>query len=85
MAQLTPADLPGVPTDPFAASGPLKYRKTGASYILYSVGPDGRDDGGRAVFRDPVLFGTSFGRKTHDYVQMIDTGDIVAGVNVSAL
>lgn len=42
---LSPAVLPSVPLDPFTG-GPLVYRKAGAGFVLYSVGPNGRDDGG---------------------------------------
>jgi len=42
---LTPVYLQTIPTDVFSA-GPLKYKVTGKSCILYSVGPDGKDNGG---------------------------------------
>jgi hypothetical protein len=49
---LVPDILKDVPADPFAGS-PLRYRRDGETYVLYSVGPDGRDDGGEpAVMRD---------------------------------
>jgi len=38
----------GLPRDPFG-DGPFKYRRDGDGYVLYSVGPDRHDDGGRAV------------------------------------
>lgn len=45
-------ELAGVPplslTDPFSGQ-PLRYRRTGASYLLYSIGPDGKDDGGKPM------------------------------------
>jgi hypothetical protein len=31
--------------DPFAGD-PMKYRRKAGGYVLYSVGPDGSDDGG---------------------------------------
>jgi hypothetical protein len=34
--------------DPFTET-PLPYRRTGAGYLLYSVGPDARDDGGAPI------------------------------------
>jgi len=38
------------PIDPFSpASQPLVYRRTATGYLLYSVGPDGVDNGGKAV------------------------------------
>jgi hypothetical protein len=38
--------LPVPPTDPFTAR-PLIYRRDGDTFVLYSVGTDGRDQGGR--------------------------------------
>jgi hypothetical protein len=43
---LVPAYLPAVPQDPFAPK-PLVYRQTGAGVLIYSRGPDGKDDGGK--------------------------------------
>ena len=50
LAALAPGYLPRVPQDPFALSDPLRYRRIGNSYLLYSVGPDGKDDGGKPIF-----------------------------------
>jgi hypothetical protein len=44
-ASLVPAYLPALPQDPFAPQ-PLVYRRTGAGALVYSRGPDGKDDGG---------------------------------------
>ena len=46
---LTPEFMPTVPLDPFNDSdteGVLKYRRDGESYLLYSLGFNGKDDGG---------------------------------------
>ena len=46
---LTPEFIPAVPMDPFndsGAEGVLKYRREGDSYLLYSLGFNGKDDGG---------------------------------------
>ena len=78
LTALTPSYLSKLPDDPFAASGTLCYRRTGKSYLLYSVGPDGKDDhgtpcaGGRAAKK---------GAQFHA-VDEKSIGDIVAGVNV---
>jgi hypothetical protein len=61
--------------DYFAASGKLRYRRFTDNYVLYSIGPDGRDDKGRAVYL-PGLYGNS-----DRSVQPNSLGDIVAGVN----
>lgn len=45
--QLAPSYLARVPTDPFGRGKVLRYvRKSAREYSLYSVGPDGKDDGG---------------------------------------
>lgn len=70
LAALVPGYLKAVPTDPFALSGPFGYKLFGAKYVLYSVGPDGKDDGGRPSARN-----------NNDWIDSDNTGDIVAGVN----
>ena len=52
LAALVPKDIPAVPEDVFA-TGPLRYRREGEGYVLYSVGPNGVDDGGRNRNDDP--------------------------------
>ncbi|HEX4611632.1 MAG TPA: hypothetical protein VH092_25780, partial [Urbifossiella sp.] len=51
---LVPEYLPAVPTDPFSGS-PLRARRDGKTLVLYSVGPDGRGDGGGPVPRTDGL------------------------------
>jgi hypothetical protein len=46
LKELTPRFLDAVPTDPFDGA-PLRYRRLDRGYVIYSVGEDGRDDGGR--------------------------------------
>ena len=62
LSDLMPRFLPSVPEDLFAAK-PLHYDTDGAAYRLYSIGRNGRDDGGVStgingtddiVFGDPV-------------------------------
>jgi hypothetical protein len=45
LGDLVPAYLDIVPEDPFTGQ-PLRYEKLGRGFVVYSVGPDGRDDGG---------------------------------------
>ncbi|MBA4066466.1 MAG: hypothetical protein C0501_22695 [Isosphaera sp.] len=52
LADLAPRYLPAVPDDVFAGKPPA-YRPDGTGYLLYSVGPDGRDGGGRGADDDP--------------------------------
>jgi len=50
---LRPTYMAAVPLDPFSGK-PLQFRCDGKDYTLYSVGPDGRDDGGRSgSYPDP--------------------------------
>lgn len=48
LVALVPAILAAVPSDPFTGR-PLVYLKTPGGYRLYSLGPDGLDDGGRPI------------------------------------
>ncbi|MGA2032993.1 MAG: alpha/beta hydrolase [Thermoguttaceae bacterium] len=48
LAELAPKYVAEVPKDIFSDSE-LHYRPQGAGYLLYSVGPNGKDDGGRGV------------------------------------
>jgi len=45
LAELVPGQLPAVPRDPFTPDKPLLLRRTDADWTVYSVGPDGEDDG----------------------------------------
>ena len=38
-----------MPEDVFSG-GPFRYKREGAGYLLYTVGPIGKDDGGRAYW-----------------------------------
>lgn len=75
LAQLRPGYLKIVPADPFAASGPMRYKRRGAKYTLYSLGPDDKDDGGRAIDNPGVT------TRARRFVEPDSRGDIVAGVN----
>ena len=46
IADLCPKHIAAVPRDPFNDAD-LHYRQEGNGYLLYSVGPNGKDDGGR--------------------------------------
>ena len=54
LSQLVPTYLDALPEDPFDGH-PLRYRKLAKGYVVYSVGHDGKDDGGKEVDkqRDP--------------------------------
>jgi hypothetical protein len=50
LSELTPDYLSEIPMDPFTGK-PFTYRLTDGSYVLYSVGPDAKDDGGAPLDR----------------------------------
>jgi hypothetical protein len=68
--------LKKVPADLFAPSGDLRYKVKGKSYVLYSIGPDGKDDGGK-----PAIDTRWSNPAMKYYVDWCVKGDIVAGVN----
>jgi len=68
--------LKTIPADPFMPTGKLCYKATGKSYVLYSVGPDGKDDGGT-----PSADGITASGTRPTMLHPGSTGDIVAGVN----
>jgi len=46
LVELTPKYLQEVPLDPFDGK-PLRFRESAEGVLIYSVGPDGKDDGGK--------------------------------------
>ena len=82
LTALVPGYLKAVPTDPFALSGPLRYKLAGAKYVLYSVGPDGKDDNGKAIFdATKPAPGPNNSRDERRSVDDNSKGDVLAGVN----
>lgn len=73
LMNLVPEYLRAIPDDPFALKGSLIYTTNGKSYVLYSIGPDGKDDGGKPAYNrnsgEPML-------------DRYSVGDIVGGVNI---
>lgn len=53
LSSLAPKYLVKLPFDIFS-NRPLLYRPRADGYLLYSVGVNGRDDGGRAFYEDPT-------------------------------
>ena len=51
LAELIPKYLAMIPKDAFS-DGDLHYRLDGDGYLLYSVGPNGKDEGGRNCLAD---------------------------------
>jgi hypothetical protein len=60
LAELTPEFLPTVPLDPVDGK-PLRYHPNGdGTFLLYSVGEDGVDDGGNPTHASGTSSGSSF-------------------------
>lgn len=78
--ELTPKYLKAIPDDPFSAKGIYGYNVTGKSYTLYSIGPDGKDDGGTPSAGSPNAGATGSSRQP---ITLKSTGDIVAGVSLN--
>lgn len=49
LEELCPDFLKEPPQDPFATNAPLLFKKNGDKPLVYSIGPDGKDDQGRPV------------------------------------
>jgi hypothetical protein len=65
LSELVPGYLQKIPNDPFATHSPLKYKCDKTAYILYSIGPDGKNDGGKEIKGGRIFVGKK--------------GDILAG------
>jgi hypothetical protein len=52
LQDLVPKYLPRLPEDLFSGQPPI-YRRTEKGFVLYSVGPNGKDDGGRTAEDSP--------------------------------
>lgn len=76
LVALVPDYLAALPPDPFTAGEPFRYAPTDDGYTLYSLGPDGDDDGGR-----PVKHLEEAGRMRFS-LREGDDGDAVVGVNL---
>jgi hypothetical protein len=60
LAELVPAQLRAVPTDPYNGQ-PVRYRVLGGGVVIYSVGPNGTDDLGNLDRTGTGLAGTDVG------------------------
>ena len=75
-----------VPVDPFTQQGQISYRNAGKRFKLYSVGPDGRDDRGRAIVNrvTPEEERNWGPNRTRYLVKVTSEGDVVYSVNERA-
>ncbi|MCW3054952.1 MAG: hypothetical protein JWN14_4122, partial [Chthonomonadales bacterium] len=80
LTELAPTYLKKLPNDPFAAQETYKYILNGNTYTLYSVGPDGKDDGGKAI--DDTRQANSGNPNARYFVYPNSVGDVVAGKNI---
>jgi len=78
-----PESLPETIADPFGQEKPLRYRKDSATaFTLYSVGPDGDDDHGRAGIPSDASVSSELKKRTRGrYLNNNDEGDYVARIN----
>lgn len=79
LEDLVPVYLKLVPPDPFGSGEPLRYRLEGDSYRLWSIGPDGVDNGG-----EPIRVAKAATTNNPDLAILVlpdSKGDIVAGIN----
>lgn len=66
--------------DPFSPTlAPLVYKRAGDSYVLYSVGPDGKDDDGGKI-QTSVTDARTGAKSVNDRLAPNSMGDIVAPV-----
>jgi hypothetical protein len=49
ISQLAPKYLKKVPVDPFGKGEIWRYKRNGDTFLAWSVGPDGKDDGGKSI------------------------------------
>jgi hypothetical protein len=77
LKELAPRYLKQVPADPFGGGEALRYRKQGNTYVLYSIGPDAIDNGGRPLAHRKNA--TASARRQLPPVLPDSTGDYVAG------
>ncbi len=77
LIRLVPDYLRSIPDDPFGMSYVYKFKD--GSYLLYSLGPDCKNDGGKPVATRWISVITPVGK----HKMSVDTfGDIVAGADV---
>jgi hypothetical protein len=65
---LVPRYLPAIPTDPFDGQ-PLRMRHLPDGMVVYSIGPDRTDDGGKLNRSNPIAANTDIGFQLWDAVR----------------
>ncbi len=80
LAELAPSYLKRLPDDPFALRGTFQYRREGQKMVLYSIGPDGKDDHGTPT--DNPKNASAASPYARYRVEKESQGDIVGGINI---
>jgi len=65
LAALVPEFLKELPADPYTGL-PLRFRRLADGVVIYSVGPDEKDDGGKLDRTNPTASGTDLGFQLWD-------------------
>jgi hypothetical protein len=65
LEQAVPKFLASVPLDPYDGK-PLRFRRLEDGVVVYSVGPDGQDDGGKLNRKNPSAAFTDIGFRLWD-------------------
>jgi hypothetical protein len=68
LASLVAEFIRELPADPYNGA-PLKYRRLDDGVVIYSVGPDGQDNGGKLDRQNPTAQGTDIGFQLWDVPQ----------------
>jgi hypothetical protein len=79
--ELAPHYLKEIPADPFGGGEKLRYRRTKDFYVLWSIGPDGKDDGGKPIGRRKGYKPTPGLPARLPSIDFEAKGDYVAGKN----
>jgi hypothetical protein len=69
LEDLAPDFFDSVPRDPFQPAGPLRCKRVADGLIIYSVGPDGEDNGGNIVHLGRAFRGMDIGLRLWDVPQ----------------
>ena len=84
LKSLVPNYIKAVPADPFGGGEALRYKLNGKTYALWSIGPDGVDDGGKPIPPKSAphpSFPNERPRGPRSFTDFDGKGDVVAGVN----
>ncbi len=81
LSALAPRYLKTIPTDPFGGGQGWNYTRTGQNYLLYSIGPDGKDNGGTPIPWRNTRTKVAGRRERLPPLMPDSVGDYVAGKN----